>query len=159
MQVSGHVRGGAAVSPGPVKGVLCGPFCVRRACQSQRGLPWLVELVGCPGRWGGEAALSSPAGQHGDPRPTSLWAFMSFLFSLCRHDWLHYQPLVTELNPSLALSPTQGLAGGAEQSSPVVMWLLPSHLVHPEALRSPQPLVILLIHKRHSSLQRSQGMF
>lgn len=34
------------------------------------GLPWL-RSCGCPGRWGGEAALSSPAGQHRD-----LWAHL-----------------------------------------------------------------------------------
>ena len=55
--MSGRVVGRAAISPGSVKGALC----VKRACQSQRGLPWVMELVGCPG--GGVVRLFCPAQQ------------------------------------------------------------------------------------------------
>ena len=34
-----------------------------------------MELVGCPGGWGGEAVLSSPASQQGAPEPTSFVGF------------------------------------------------------------------------------------
>lgn len=51
-------------------------FLCKEGLPIAEGLPWLVEVVGCPGRLGGEAALSSPAGQHRDPWPTSLRAFI-----------------------------------------------------------------------------------
>lgn len=65
--MSGRVGGGAAVSPGTVKGGrTLWSFLCKEGLPIAEGLPWLVELVGCPGGWGGEAALSSPAGQHRD---------------------------------------------------------------------------------------------